>query len=99
VVVTGPPFPVPPPGQTSVPQPQCRRQTRGGTRSFGQHLRGLREAAGLSRAELARRSGVPVSTLRNWEADRGMPGLPAALWLAEALGVLFTRLDGDTQEL
>jgi transcriptional regulator with XRE-family HTH domain len=43
--------------------------------------------AGLTRAELARRAGVPVSTLRNWEADRGFPGLPAALRLAQALGV------------
>ena len=55
--------------------------------SFGQHLRSLREAAGLSRAALARRAGVPAGTLRNWEADRGMPGLPALLRLAEALGV------------
>jgi DNA-binding transcriptional regulator YiaG len=35
--------------------------------SFGQHLRALREAADLSRAELARRAVVPASTLRNWE--------------------------------
>jgi DNA-binding transcriptional regulator YiaG len=47
--------------------------------SFGQYLRGLREGAGLSRPELARRAAVPSSTLRNWEADRGMPFLPAAL--------------------
>jgi transcriptional regulator with XRE-family HTH domain len=67
--------------------------------SFGRHLLRLREGAGLSRAELARKAGVPVSTLRNWEADRGFPGLPAALRLAEALGVPFTRLDSDTREL
>jgi DNA-binding XRE family transcriptional regulator len=50
--------------------------------SFGQHLRRLREAAGLSRADLAPWAGVPASTLRNWEGDRGFPALPAALWLA-----------------
>jgi transcriptional regulator with XRE-family HTH domain len=55
--------------------------------SFGSHLRALREAAGLSRAEAARRAGVPVSTLRNWEADRGMPSMARALQLARALGV------------
>src|SRR5262249_14719985 len=55
--------------------------------SFGRHLRALREAAALSRAELARRVGVPVSTLRNWAGDRGLPGLPVSLRLAEALGV------------
>jgi transcriptional regulator with XRE-family HTH domain len=59
--------------------------------SVGQHLRRLREGAGLSRAELARKAGVPVSTLRNWEGDRGFPGLPAALRLAAALGVPVER--------
>ncbi len=59
--------------------------------SFGEHLRRLREAAGLSRAELARRAGVPLSTLRNWEWDRGFPTMPAAQRLAEALGVPVER--------
>jgi transcriptional regulator with XRE-family HTH domain len=59
--------------------------------SFGSHLRALREAAGLSRAEAARRAGVPVSTLRNWEADRGMPSLSRSLRLAGAFGVPVER--------
>jgi transcriptional regulator with XRE-family HTH domain len=59
--------------------------------SFGQHLRALREGAGMSRAELARRAGVPAGTLRNWEGDRGFPGLAACLRLAEALGVPVER--------
>jgi transcriptional regulator with XRE-family HTH domain len=57
----------------------------------GQHLRGLREGAGLSRPGLARRAGVPAGTLRNWEADRGFPGLPALLRLAGALGAPVER--------
>jgi transcriptional regulator with XRE-family HTH domain len=52
----------------------------------------LRQEAGLSRAELARRAGVPGSTLRHWEHDRGFPGVPAFLRLAEALGVPAERL-------
>ena len=60
--------------------------------SFGRHLRALREAAGLSRGELARRAGVPASTLRNWKADRGFPGPAAGLRLAGALGVTPERL-------
>ena len=67
--------------------------------SFGGHLRALREAAALSRAELARRVGVPASTLRHWEADRGMPGMPASLRLAEVLGVPVEQLAEGVEDL
>ncbi len=67
--------------------------------SFGQHLRGLREAAALSRPALARRAAVPAGTLRNWEADRGFPGLPALLRLAGALGVPIERLAAGVEDL
>jgi transcriptional regulator with XRE-family HTH domain len=64
----------------------------GETMSFGQHLRALREGAGLSQPELARKAGIPLGTLRHWEGgDRGMPRLPALLRLAEALGVRVER--------
>jgi transcriptional regulator with XRE-family HTH domain len=66
--------------------------------SFGEHLRRLREGADLSRAELARTAGVPVSTLRGWEGDRGFPGLPAALRLAAALGVPVERFAEGVEE-
>jgi len=59
--------------------------------SFGRHLRALREGAGLSRPELSRKAGVPAGTLRNWEGDRGFPGLAACLRLAAALGVPVER--------
>jgi transcriptional regulator with XRE-family HTH domain len=67
-------------------------------RSFGHHLRTLREAAGLSRAALARRAVVPTSTLRNWQADRGFPGPAAGLRLAEALGVTPERSAGGVDD-
>jgi transcriptional regulator with XRE-family HTH domain len=60
--------------------------------SFGLYLRTLRGEAKLSRAELAGRAGVPVSTLRNWENDRGFPGTPVIPRLAEGLGVTVERL-------
>jgi transcriptional regulator with XRE-family HTH domain len=62
------------------------------TMSFGEHLRKLREGAGLSRAELARKAAVPASTLLNWEVDRGFPGLTALLRLGAALGVTVEQL-------
>ena len=60
--------------------------------SYGGHLRTLRAEARLFRAEVARRASVPVSTLRNWENDRGFPGVPACLRRAEALGMPAERL-------
>jgi transcriptional regulator with XRE-family HTH domain len=41
---------------------------------------------------LARRAGVPVSTLRNWEGDRGFPHPRAFVSLAGAVGVTLERL-------
>ncbi len=66
--------------------------------SFGGHLRALPGNADLSRAELARRAGVPVSTLRHWEHDCGFPGVPAFLRLAQALGVPAERLAEEVDE-
>jgi transcriptional regulator with XRE-family HTH domain len=65
---------------------------------FGQHLRRMREAAGLFQAALARKAGVAAGTLRNWEAGRGMPGLPALLRLSEALGVPVERFAEGVEE-
>jgi transcriptional regulator with XRE-family HTH domain len=60
------------------------------------HYRFWREGGRLRKqyvkpAELARRAGVPTSTLRGWEGDRGFPTLPAARRLAAALGVPVER--------
>src|SRR5262245_23903028 len=49
----------------------------------------FRSADEPDRAGLARGVGVPVSTLRHWEGDRGLPVL---LRLAAALGVPVERL-------
>jgi transcriptional regulator with XRE-family HTH domain len=41
--------------------------------TFGDRLTGAREAAGLGQADLARRLGVRVKTLRAWEEDQSEP--------------------------
>ena len=41
--------------------------------TFGDRLAGAREAAGLSQEDLARRLGVRLSTLQNWEDDLAEP--------------------------
>ena len=60
--------------------------------SFGHHLRTLRTAAGLSRADAARRARVPASILREWENDRGFPPLATFRGWPEALGVPVERI-------
>jgi transcriptional regulator with XRE-family HTH domain len=57
-------------------------------------LQRLREAAGLSQSQLARRAGVPVGTLQGWEQARRLPRLEAAVRLADALGISLDELVG-----
>src|SRR5262245_38308831 len=54
---------------------------------FGKKLQNLRDQAGLSQAELARASGVPVWTLRGYEQGRREPLWQVLFKLADALGV------------
>lgn len=41
--------------------------------TFGDRLASAREAQGLTQGQLARRLGLRVETLRNWETDRTEP--------------------------
>lgn len=52
---------------------------------FAEVLKRLREAAGLSQAQLAERSGVAVSYLRELEQGRRQPGWEKVQALAKAL--------------
>jgi transcriptional regulator with XRE-family HTH domain len=55
--------------------------------SFGETVQSLREKAGLSQSELARKAGVPVRSVQNWEQGHRLPRPQALLPLAEALEV------------
>jgi DNA-binding XRE family transcriptional regulator len=52
----------------------------------------LREEAGLSKAELARRAGINERTVRNIEHGVYKPSLDTAMALAKALEVPFQAL-------
>ena len=54
---------------------------------LGRTLRHLRESAGLSQAELARRSGVGKSQLSKYESGKELPKLETLARLLEALGI------------
>jgi transcriptional regulator with XRE-family HTH domain len=60
--------------------------------TFGQNLQKLRERAGLSQSDLARRAGLSLRSLQNWEIDRYLPRIDAAAQLARALGVSLDQL-------
>jgi transcriptional regulator with XRE-family HTH domain len=55
--------------------------------TFGQILRRLRTAAGLTQAQLAARAKVSPATLQNWEIDHRCP-VSADFWsVLKVLGV------------
>jgi transcriptional regulator with XRE-family HTH domain len=61
---------------------------------MGVRLKTLRQARGLSQAQLAKLSGIPKGTLLQWEYGLRTPLLDAAVKLADALGVTLDELAG-----
>jgi len=64
-------------------------------RTPGQRLREAREAAGLSRAQLAHQSGVAARTIARVELENRLPRVERLQALARALGVTTTELLGE----
>lgn len=64
-----------------------------GVRTF--RIQELREAAGISKAELARRAGINERTVRKIEAGNHQPSITTAHKIAEALEVDFLELFAD----
>jgi len=54
---------------------------------FAERLRSLRDKAKLSVPELAERTGIPRTTLFNWESGLSEPSLKHYPVLAEAFGI------------
>ncbi len=64
---------------------------------FGQSLRRLREAAGLSRFQLAVKSGVSIHVINHTERGRYTPQLGSAVALARAVGGTVEEMFGETK--
>lgn len=62
---------------------------------FGARVRSLREARGLTRTDLARKSGVTKDTIRSIETGRTRTNIITAGALAEGLAVPLSSLFGD----
>lgn len=65
---------------------------------FKENLRRLRERAGLTQAELARRAGVPFRSYQNWETGSREPRLQVLPPLAKALEVTVNDLLEDSPQ-
>jgi transcriptional regulator with XRE-family HTH domain len=74
---------------------------------FPQHLRTLRRARGLQQAQLARRAGLSVDTVKRCEGDGYSPSLDTLTKLAAGLDLRLSSLfalleqepDADAREL
>ncbi len=66
------------------------------TATFGDRVAGAREAIGIGQPELARRLGIKVKTLRDWENDVAEPRSNKLQMLAGVLGVsIMWLLNGE----
>ena len=54
--------------------------------SIGARIVAAREAAGMTRAELARRSGIVQEVLWRYERDKMKPGADRVIVIAKAIG-------------
>ena len=66
------------------------------TSTFGDRLVLARETVGMDQAQLARRLGVRLQTLRNWEEDRAEPHANKLQMLAGMLNVSMVWLMSGT---
>ena len=64
-------------------------------RVIGARIRELREASGLSQAELARRVYVSRQTVGNWEAGRTLADVQSLVLLGQVFGVTVDELLGE----
>lgn len=66
--------------------------------TLGDRLARARDSAGMSQAQLARRLGVKVAAVRNWESDRSEPRANRLQMLSGLLGVSFVWLMTGTSQ-
>jgi transcriptional regulator with XRE-family HTH domain len=62
---------------------------------FARRLAEVRHGAGLSQNQLADRSGIPVSTIRQYEQGRREPAYQALVRLAWGLGMSLAVFDQE----
>jgi transcriptional regulator with XRE-family HTH domain len=63
---------------------------------MGEQFQRVREARGLTQAELAQRAGVRLRSLQEWEQGTRIPRFDRVIQLANGLGVTLDELAGRT---
>jgi len=63
--------------------------------SFGKNLSRFRKEKGLTQEELVKKSGVGISQIRRYEADKSSPTLDVITRLAKALGISIDEMVFD----
>jgi transcriptional regulator with XRE-family HTH domain len=63
--------------------------------SFGKNLARFRKQSGLTQEELVKLSGVGISQIRRYEADKSTPSLDATIKLVKAIGVSIDEMVFD----
>jgi len=63
--------------------------------SFGKNLAKFRKQCGLTQEELVKLSGVGISQIRRYEADKSTPSLDATIKLVKAIGVSIDEMVFD----
>jgi len=63
--------------------------------AFGKNMARYRKEKGLTQEDLVKRSGVAISQIRRYEADKSSPSLDVVMRLAKALGVSIDALVFD----
>lgn len=65
---------------------------------MGQRLKRLRKDRGLTQEQLAEATGIPLTSLRNYEQDHREPRLDQARRIAVALGVSLDVIAGAVKD-
>jgi len=64
--------------------------------TLGARLRGMRKVAKESQIGLSIKTGIPQTTISDWENDKSEPTASDIVKLATALGVTITELLGES---
>lgn len=67
--------------------------------TLAERIKSVRENAGYTRMEAARKSGLSADLIRNWESGKSSPSVERLSQLEKALGVSFSDDGAKTEQV